>query len=111
MHSRIDKIFQDEMQGDTSFQEPDTIFDLIFGSKKYSQHEMRETWESGIKYGIEIGLSKADLEGQQIELDKNTTNERHREFIEKFYKLAEEYKCAIQYHPKIGMVIIDREKC
>ncbi len=108
MDLRIEHIFREEMQGDTSFQEKESGLSLLFGTHKYSKQEMRETWDRGIKQGIEIGLRKASLEGQQIELNNNTTNERHKEFLEKFYQLAAEYKCAIQYHPEVGMVVIAR---
>jgi hypothetical protein len=105
MDLRIERIFKEEMQGDTSFQEKESGLSLLFGTNKYSKQEMRETWNRGIKHGIEIGLRKASLEGQKIELNKNTTNEKHKEFLEKFYKLSEEYQCAIQYHPEMGMII------
>jgi len=107
MELRVENIFRQEMQGDKSFQETESVLGIIFGSKKYTKLDMRETWNSGIKYGIEIGLRKASLEGQKIEVNTNMTNERHKEFIDKFYKLAEEYNCAVQYHPQHGMVVID----
>ena len=109
MDLRIEKIFAEEMKGDTSFQERETGLSLLFGTTKYSKHEMRETWDRGIKHGIEIGLNRASLEGQRIELNHNTKEGKNKEFLEKVYKLAEEYKCAIQYHPQIGMVVLDRE--
>ena len=71
MNLRIEYIFREEMEGDTSFQEKESVLSLLFGIHKYSQQEMREAWEKGIKYGIEIGLRKASLEGQQIELNNN----------------------------------------
>ena len=108
MDTRIEHIFREEMKGDTSFQDKEIGLSFLFGPHKYSKREMRETWNRGIKHGIGIGLRKAGLEGQRIELNNNTTNERHREFLEKFYQLAAEYKCAIQYHPEFGMVVIDR---
>lgn len=108
MDLRIQKIFDEEMSGDTSFQEKDSTLSIVFGTNNYTKKEMRETWHRGIKHGIEIGLRKASLEGQRIELGHNTTNENHKEFLEKFYKLAEEYKCAIQYHPEFGMVVVAR---
>ena len=109
MDLRIEQIFNDEMKGDTSFQERETGLSLLFGPKQYSKHEMRETWVMGIKHGIEIGLRKASLEGQRIELNNNTKEGKNKEFLEKLYKLTEEYKCAIQYHPQIGMVVLDRK--
>ena len=108
MDLRVEHIFQDQMKGDTSFQEKESGLSLLFGTNKYSKQEMRETWDRGIKHGIEIGLRKASLEGQRIELNDNTTNETHKEFLRKFYQLANEYKCAIQYHPEIGMVVVSR---
>jgi len=108
MDLRIEHIFREEMNGDTSFQEKESGLSLLFGTHKYSKQEMRETWDRGIKHGIEIGLRRASLEGQRIELNHNTTNEKHKEFLEKFYKLADEYKCAVQYHPEVGMVVVAR---
>jgi len=109
MDLRIEHIFFEEMKGDTSFQEKESGLSLLFGSTKYSQSEMREAWDSGIKHGIEIGLRRASLEGQRIELDNNTPEGKNKEFIEKFYKLAEDYGCAIQHHPQHGMVILSRK--
>lgn len=109
MDLRIENIFFSEMEGDTSFKEKESGLNF-FRSNKYSSIEMRETWDRGIKHGIEIGLRKASIEGQKIELNKNTIDPNHKEFLEKFYKLADEYKCAIQYHPEVGMVIIDTKK-
>ena len=106
MDLRIEHIFLECIKNDISFQEKRNPLFFIFGPSKYTQKEMRETWHRGIKYGIEIGLSKASLEGQKIELNHNTTDLKHKEFIEKFCQLAEEYKCAIQYHPKFGMVVM-----
>lgn len=108
MDLRIENIFREEMKGDTSFQEKESGLSLLFGTNKYSKQEMRETWDRGIRHGIEIGLRKASLEGQKIELNHNTPEGKHKEFLEKFYKLTEEYKCAIQYHPQIGMVVVAR---
>jgi hypothetical protein len=110
MDLQINRIFQEEMSCDTSFTESDGILGLIFGAEKYSKHDMRITWHSGIKRGIEIGLRRASLEGQKIELNKNTTSEKHKEFLEKFYQLSAEYQCVIQYHPETGMCIIDTNR-
>ena len=106
MDLRVEQIFFEEMYGDTSFQEKESGLSLIFGSK-YSQTEMRKTWNLGIKHGIEIGLNRSSLKGQRFELNYNTKEEKQKEFLEKFYKLAEEYNCAIAYHPKVGMCVMD----
>ena len=106
MDLRIEHIFREEMKGDKSFQEKESGLSLLFGTTKYSKAEMRETWNNGIKLGIEIGLRKSSIEGQIIELNHNTPDGKHKEFIEKFYQLADKYKCAIQYHPEIGMVVV-----
>lgn len=108
MDLRIEHIFREAMRGDKSFQEKESGLSLLFGTHKYSKQEMRETWGRGIKHGIEIGLRKASLEGQRIELTHNTTNEKYKEFLEKFYQLATEYKCTVQYHPEVGMVVVAR---
>jgi len=106
MDLRIEHIFREEMKGDTSFQEKDNALSLFFGTHKYSKAEMKETWRSGVKHGIEIGLRRASLEGQRIELNHNTPEGKHKEFLEKFFQLADDYKCAIQYHPQIGMSVV-----
>lgn len=108
MDIRIEQIFKEEMYGDTSFQEKENTLSLLFGGMKYTQQDMKETWNKGIKHGIEIGLRKASLEGQQIELNSNTQEGKHKEFLKNFYRLADEYNCAIQYHPEKGMTVISR---
>lgn len=109
MDLRVEHIFSEEMKRDTSFQEKKTGLSRFFGSK-YSQADMRKTWDLGIKHGIEIGLNRASVEGQRIELGYNTKEGKNKEFLEKFYALAAEYNCAIQYHPKLGMVVLDKNK-
>ena len=79
MDLRIEHIFREEMKGDKSFQEKESGLSLLFGTNKYSKVEMRETWDRGIKHGIEIGLRKASLEGQRIELNHNTPEGKHKE--------------------------------
>ncbi len=110
MDLRVDNIFFEEMKDDKSFTEKTSVLEMLFGGNKFSQKEIRETWDNGVKLGIEIGLRRASLEGQRIELMQNTTNERHKEYLKKSYELAAEYNCAIQYHPKVGMVVIDYHK-
>lgn len=110
MDARIDYIFHQEMKDDTSFQEKENPFTLIFGGRNYSKNQVRETWHNGIKKGIEIGLMRASLEGQMVELNKSIDNERHLNFFKEFCTLSEKYECYIQYHPQTGMVIIDRNR-
>ena len=109
MDLRVEQIFFEEMKGDTSFQAKSGFLAKLFGSDTFTSIEMRKTWHEGIKLGIEIGLRRASVEGQIIEVNSNTLSEKNKEFLEKFYKLSEEYKCAIQYHPEIGMVVLDQE--
>jgi hypothetical protein len=110
MDRRIEYIFNKEMKGDKSFQEKTTGLALLFGGGiTYKQHEVREIWHRGVKTGIEIGLNYGSPEGQIIQLNENTKPE-HKEFLEKFYKLAEEYKCRITYHPLVGMVVTSNNK-
>ena len=103
---RVEYIFWKEMKDDTSFNDnrPSSIKEFLFGVS-YSNQDMRETWDSGIKHGIEIGLRCNSLEGQRIELDTNTSEGKSKEFLEKFYKLADEYNCAIQNNPEIGLTV------
>lgn len=96
---RVDYIFTEYFKNDTSFTEKSTLFNPI----KYSQIEAKNIWHKGIKLGIEIGLNSAGLAGQKIELERNCED---KEFLEKFYKLCEDYSCKIQYHPVEGMCVI-----
>jgi hypothetical protein len=107
MDLRVEYIFKQEMSGDTSFQDKGGFLGTLFPTK-YDSTDMRETWHRGIKYGIEIGLRRATLEAQKIDINTNTIKPEHREFLEKFYKLAQEYKCEISYHPEFGMMVLDR---
>lgn len=108
MDLRVEKIFHDEMKDDKSFLEKDYGLQVLFGGIRYSKLEARDIWHRGVKLGIELGLRKASLEGQRIELKENS-EVRHKEFIEKFYKLAEEFECEISYHPEHGMIVLDRK--
>jgi hypothetical protein len=108
MDLRIEHIYQEEMKGDNSFKERPTGLEMLFGASYKHNAELRETWRRGIKHGIEIGLRRASLEGQRIELNNNTPEGKNKEFLERVYQLSDEYKCAIQYHPELGMVVVDR---
>jgi hypothetical protein len=81
MDLRIQHIFEEEMKGDASFMDnsPSSILEFLTGTK-YSNLEMRKTWDSGIKHGIEIGLNRASVEGQIIELGNSEKTERQEEF-------------------------------
>ena|SRR5690606_35822505 len=109
MDLRIEYLFNKEFKNDTSFTEKPTTLERIFGRATYKQTEVREIWKQGIKVGLERGLFLASLEGQRIELNHNTPDGKHKEFLEKFYQLAAEYKCAVQYHPEVGMVVVARQ--
>lgn len=110
MRQRIEHIFLEAIKDDNSFKESEPWFGLFFGNKRYTKREMRETWEDGIKHGIGIGLYKASLEGQKIEINTNIQNEKHKEFIEKLYALYADYGFGIQYHPKHGMCVVEFKK-
>jgi len=110
MDLRINEIFNREMNGDTSFTEPDSFLSTFFGANKYTKQEVKEVWNNGIKLGIEIGLNHAGFEQQMIELKQNTdnaNNEKHKEFLEKFYKLEHDYNCVIKYNPQVGLKIYE----
>jgi hypothetical protein len=104
--NRVDVLMFDIERNDNSFTEKGNVFSSLFGHK-YSQGEAREIWFQGIRHGLEIGLRKASIEGQRIEITSNMTNERHKEFYSKFLELANKYNCQIQYHSNHGMMVID----
>lgn len=107
MNTRIENIMFEFKQNDKSFQEKESAFELLFRpfGRRYSNQELRDIWHSGIRCGIEVGLNEASLEGQKLEIYNNVKNPKHKEFLDKFYELASEYNCAIQYHPQYGMVV------
>ena len=107
---RIENIFFEEMHGDSSFTEKDNLITMLLGGTKYSKLEMRETWDRGIKHGIEIGLRRASIEGQIIELNNNVKDKNSKEFLSEFFKLSEKYNCAIQYHELKGMIILNQNR-
>jgi hypothetical protein len=108
MNLRVEHIFEKSFKNDNSFKEKENVFTLLSGGIKYNQHEVREIWHSGIKLGIETGLFEASIEGNRIQLDSNTPEGKHKEFLIKFYDLCFEYGCGIQYHPKHGLCVVDR---
>lgn len=107
MDHRIDYIFRKHTLNDKSFRTKESPLALLFGGNKYSKEEARQIWERGIKYGIELGLYEASPQGQRIQLDRNT-EPHHREFLEKMYALCEEHRCSIEYHPTVGMIVLDK---
>lgn len=104
MDIRIKYIFDQEMKDDKSFQEKESVLSSLFG-KSYTKFDMRETWHRGIRHGIEIGLRRASIDGQVEELKENTSDPNQKEFLEKFYKLCNDYNCSIQYNPQVGLKI------
>ena len=79
----------------------------FFGfSRKYTQDEVRDIYFDAMAVGIETGLNMGSLEGQRIDLFTNA-NERQKEYLRKIYELSEEYNCAIQFHPREGMCVVD----
>jgi len=106
MDMRIEHIFREEMKDDTSFKESSGIFSFL-SRKNYSAKEAREIWHQGIRRGIEIGLRRASIEGQRIDLVRNTQDARAKEYLTNFYQLCADYGYAIQYHPEVGLIVIN----
>ena len=104
---RVYNAIQKARLTDNSFKEKENVFTLLFGGIKYSQSECREFWFQAMALGMQEGLRMGSIQGQQIDTTKGCKNERHKEFYTKFLKLAEEYNCAIVYHPLEGMVVMD----
>lgn len=97
LYHRVEKIFEEEMKGDTSFTEKESRLQLLFGGTRYSQAELRCIWNNAIKLGIEIGLRRAN--------DKIKAAPENTEFLQEFYKLSEKYNCKISFHPREGMIV------
>lgn len=77
---------------------------------KYTQDECREFWFNAMTLGMIEGIKIASLQGQRIDLFNSCKEPRQKEFLQKFYKLAEDYNCAIVYHPHEGMIVADLNK-
>jgi hypothetical protein len=107
MDVRMEEIYSQEMKGDTSFREKSTGLELFFGVNYKHKAELKKTREQGIKLGIEIGLRRASLEGQKVEMYQNVKDERQKEFLDKFYALCGEMGFGIQHHPQHGMIVVD----
>ena len=108
MDLRLDHLMFEIKLKDTGFKEKPFMGGL-FGGIKYTQEETRNVWFEGIRHGIEIGLRKASLSGQIIEINNNIQNPKEKEFYDEYIKLAQKYDCAIQYHPKFGMKVVNVE--
>ena len=108
MDTRVNLIFEREMKNDRSFQNDgnSSFFGRLFGLNK-TDRKLRDIWHLGIKYGIEIGLRRASVEGQKKELTHNTAPE-DRAILEEIFDVMNKHNCAIQYHPDHGQMIIRR---
>lgn len=104
---RIFFAIQEIKKIDNSFKEKENIFTLLKGGITYSQAECREFWFQAMSLGMQEGLRMGSVQGQRIDLYNSCKEPRQKEFLEKFYKLAEEYNCAIVFHPHEGMVVLD----
>ena len=100
---RVFNEIQDIKKTDKSFTERG-----LFGLEiKYKQSLVRETYLNALAIGMMRGLEIGSVIGQEIDITNNCKNPRHKEFYEKFLKLAKEYNCAIVYHPRVGMKVAD----
>lgn len=81
-----------------------------FIRRRYNDEDLKREFYSGLREGIFIGFEKSSLDGQKIELNLNIKNIRHKEFIDKFYSLCDEYKCDIQWNEKSGLCVIDKKE-
>lgn len=108
MDLRIEEIYKQEVGNATNRERP-TGLELLFGYNYKHRAELKQTREQGIKLGIEIGLRRASLEGQKLEVYQNVKDKRQKEFLDKFYALCSEMEFAIQHHPQHGMIVVDRK--
>lgn len=107
---RVYNAMQKARLTDNSFKEKENIFTLLFGGIKYSQSECREFWFQAMEIGMMEGLIMGSVDGQRIDLYNNCKEQRQKDFLDKFYKLAEEYNCAIVFHPIDGMIVMDLDR-
>jgi hypothetical protein len=107
---RIYRAIQEAKLHDKSFMEKENFFTILQGGINYSQAECRDFWFGAMALGMQEGLRMASLQGQRIDLFNNCKTPRQEDFLNKFYDLAEEYNCAICFHPVEGMIVMDLNK-
>lgn len=100
---RVYYAIQDARKNDNSFKEKGFLGIPI----KYSQSECREFWFQAMSLGMQEGLMMGSVQGQRIDLFNNCKEPRQKEYLEKLYKLSEEYNCAVVFHPIHGMIVMD----
>lgn len=103
---RISNTLTEMKKTDTSFTETGFMGIPI----RYKQDAVREIWFQAIELGMERGLDMASLDGQLIDINNNFQNDNQKKFYNEFLKLAEKYNCAIQYHPRYGMCVLEQEQ-
>lgn len=105
MKEIIDRIFNEELDGDMSFLDDGVIgLHVYVGTQLYSAKETRQAYHDGIRRGIEIGLRKAWMEQRRLPLP-NMTLRKSQEFLEKFYRLTQEYNCSMQFELGLGITV------
>ena len=106
MRRRVEKIFAERVCSKNSLQNDKSTLKILafFQSLLSKSNKVRH---DDIKYGIELGLMYASLDGQIVELNTNIRDKRHKDFIDEFYALSAKYNCAIQYHFELGLVVVD----
>lgn len=106
LDARVFTAWMERRNTDKSFTEKG-----FFGiAPTYKQVEVREIYFDALRQGMIEGLHMGSLEGQRIDTSTGCKNERHKEFYQKFLRLAEEYNCAIMYHPHDGMCVVDLDR-
>lgn len=100
---RVSLAIKQAMKTDRSFTEKGFLGLPI----SYNQHECRKFWFDAMAIGMQEGIRIGSLQGQRIDNYNSCKTDKQREFLDKFYKLSEEYNCVINYHPVEGMCIID----
>jgi len=107
---RVFHAIQEAKKTDKSFTEKENVFTIFSGGIKYSQAECRDFWFDAMSIGMQEGLRIGSIEGQRIDLFNSCKEQRQKEFLEKLYKLSEEYNCAVVYHQIEGMCIMDLKR-
>ena len=100
---RVFKAIEDAKKSDNSFTEKGFLGIL----PTYKQVEVRKAWFDAMELGMIEGIKMGSIKGQRIDLHNSVKEPRQKEFLDKFFKLCDEYNCAVLYHPVDGMCIID----
>lgn len=86
--------------------QPTGFFSILSVGKYF---EDRDKWREAYTHGFTEGYVKALMTQptRGVPVNLMDMSEKQEKFYDEFLKLAEKYKCQIEFHPQRGMVVSD----